>query len=219
MGLSMNYGEPVDRCEGITLIRQAVDRGVTFFDTAEAYGPFANETLLGMALVPIRDRVVIATKFGFAYDNNGTRFGLNSQPHHIRPAVHASLERLQTDRIDLLYQHGVDPTSPSKTSPAPSKTSSSKAKSGTSGSAKPLPTPSDEHTRHNQLRQSKANTPFGPETPKQRYSRSATNYTSGLSPGAHSDKVSSQRRESYGRRSARPSFSAKLSMNRSASSI
>jgi aryl-alcohol dehydrogenase-like predicted oxidoreductase len=109
MGLSANYGDPVDRASGIALIRAAVELGVTFFDTAEAYGPLTNEELVGEALAPIRDRVVIATKFGFVYDDSGTRLGLDSRPDQIRGAVDASLRRLRTDRIDLLYQHRVDP--------------------------------------------------------------------------------------------------------------
>ena len=102
-----------NRAEMITLIRDAVDRGVTFFDTAEAYGPFVNEELVGKALAPVRDQVIIATKFAFDIDPaTGERHGLNSQPEHIRQVVDASLRRLRTDRIDLLYQHRVDPNIP-----------------------------------------------------------------------------------------------------------
>ena len=110
MGLSHAYGRPVDRSEGITLIRSAVERGVTFFDTAEVYGPFTNEELVGEALEPLRDQVVIATKFGFA----GARVdrGLDSRPEHVREVVEASLSRLRTDVIDLLYQHRVDSAVP-----------------------------------------------------------------------------------------------------------
>ena len=107
MGLSFAFGPPVDRDTGIAVIRAAFDRGVTFFDTAEAYGPFANEELLGEALAPVRDQVVIATKFGFRLEN-GRQAGLNSRPDHIKEVAHASLKRLKTDRIDLLYQHRVD---------------------------------------------------------------------------------------------------------------
>jgi len=107
MGLSFAFGPAVDRDTGIAVIRAAFDRGVTFFDTAEAYGPFANEELLGAALAPVRDRVVIATKFGFRLEN-GRQAGLNSRPEHIKEVAHASLKRLKTDRIDLLYQHRVD---------------------------------------------------------------------------------------------------------------
>lgn len=113
MGMSANYGPPKDRPEMIALIRAAVDRGVTFFDTAETYGPFTNEELVGEALSPLRDRVVIATKFGFAFDpGTGKRLGLNSRPEHIRRVAEASLKRLRTDRIDLFYQHRVDPDVP-----------------------------------------------------------------------------------------------------------
>lgn len=113
MGMSTNYGAPRDRQEMIALIHTAVDRGVTFFDTAEVYGPFTNEDLVGEALAPIRDQVVLATKFGFAIDpSTGERHGLNSRPDHITQAVEASLIRLKTDVIDLLYQHRVDPAVP-----------------------------------------------------------------------------------------------------------
>jgi aryl-alcohol dehydrogenase-like predicted oxidoreductase len=111
MGLSSGFGPPTDREEGIAIIRAAVDRGVTFFDTAEAYGPFANEELVGAALGPVRDQVVIATKFGFKFDA-GKIAGLDSRPAHIREVADASLKRLGTDRIDLLYQHRVDPEVP-----------------------------------------------------------------------------------------------------------
>jgi aryl-alcohol dehydrogenase-like predicted oxidoreductase len=111
MGLSANYGDPVDIEHGVSLIRGAHDQGVTFFDTAEAYGPFTNETLVGEAIQPIRDQVVIATKFGFGYDG-ATRTGLNSRPENIIRALEGSLQRLRTERIDLLYQHRVDPDVP-----------------------------------------------------------------------------------------------------------
>jgi len=114
MGLSVNYGEPTDTKAGIDLIRAAVDRGVTFFDTAEVYGPFTNETLVGEALAPVRDEVVIATKFGFDINaQTGERSGnFNSRPEHIRAVCDASLKRLKTDRIDLFYQHRVDQNVP-----------------------------------------------------------------------------------------------------------
>lgn len=108
MGMSYAYGTPPDRKQMIALLRAAVDRGVTFFDTAEAYGPFTNEELLGEALAPVRDRVVLATKFGMKLGTNA----MDSRPEHIREVVEASLERLRTDRIDLLYQHRVDPDVP-----------------------------------------------------------------------------------------------------------
>lgn len=119
MGMSFSYGPPKDKVEMTALLREAVDRGVTFFDTAEVYGPFTNEELLGEALTPVRDRVVIATKFGFditpGKDPRGMGGGIpgvNSRPEHIREAVEGSLQRLQTDVIDLLYQHRVDPGVP-----------------------------------------------------------------------------------------------------------
>jgi aryl-alcohol dehydrogenase-like predicted oxidoreductase len=111
MGLSVSYGQPLDRQAAISLIRAAVDRGVTLFDTAEVYGPFTNEELVGEALAPVRDDVVIATKFGFRFDN-GKQAGLDSRPAHIREVADASLKRLRTDRIDLFYQHRVDPDVP-----------------------------------------------------------------------------------------------------------
>jgi aryl-alcohol dehydrogenase-like predicted oxidoreductase len=114
MGMSANYGPAADKQEMVALIRTAVERGVTFFDTAEAYGPFANEELVGEALAPLRDQVVIATKFGFDIDpNTGSRTGgLNSQPEHVKAVAEASLKRLRTDVIDLFYQHRVDPDVP-----------------------------------------------------------------------------------------------------------
>jgi aryl-alcohol dehydrogenase-like predicted oxidoreductase len=111
MGLSFGYGPATSRGEGIAIIRAAFDGGVTFFDTAEAYGPFANEELVGEALGPVRDQVVIATKFGFKFEG-GKQAGLDSRPAHIREVADASLTRLNTDRIDLLYQHRVDPNVP-----------------------------------------------------------------------------------------------------------
>ena len=111
MGISQSYGRPSSREDGIAIIRAAVDRGVTFFDTAEVYGPYANEDLVGEALEPARDRVAIATKFGFNIVD-GKMSGLNSRPSHILAVVDASLTRLRTDRIDLLYQHRVDPEVP-----------------------------------------------------------------------------------------------------------
>ena len=112
MGMSFSYGPPGDEQEMIALIRSAVERGVTFFDTAEVYGPFTNEELVGKALAPVREQVVIATKFGFEFDAERKQGGLNSQPKHIKEVVEASLRRLQVDTIDLLYQHRVDPDVP-----------------------------------------------------------------------------------------------------------
>ncbi|MEO6732782.1 MAG: aldo/keto reductase [Ferruginibacter sp.] len=110
MSISANYGPPANKTQGIKVIREAYEKGVTFFDTAEVYGPYTNEELVGGALAPFRNKVSIATKFGF--DIGGEQVGLNSKPDHIRKAVEGSLKRLKTDRIDLLYQHRVDPNVP-----------------------------------------------------------------------------------------------------------
>jgi aryl-alcohol dehydrogenase-like predicted oxidoreductase len=112
MSMSWGYGPPGDRQQMLALIRAAVDRGVTFFDTAEVYGPYINEELVGQALATYRDRVVIATKFGFKIDAEGRQSGLDSRPAHIRDVAEASLKRLKTEVIDLFYQHRVDPEVP-----------------------------------------------------------------------------------------------------------
>lgn len=112
MGISQSYGKPMERGDAIRFLRGAVDAGITFFDTAEAYGPFANEDVLGEALAPLRDRLVIATKFGFDIVDGRPTGGVNSRPEHIREVAEASLRRLRTDHIDLFYQHRVDPTVP-----------------------------------------------------------------------------------------------------------
>src|ERR1700761_1237092 len=112
MGLSFGYGPATEKGEAISLIRAAFDLGVTFFDTAEAYGPYKNEELVGEAVAPFRDQVTIATKFGFDFDAEGKQSGLNSQPEHIRQYVDGALRRLKTEVIDLLYQHRVDPNVP-----------------------------------------------------------------------------------------------------------
>ncbi|WP_419342268.1 aldo/keto reductase [Achromobacter sp. PD1] len=112
MGLSHGYGPATDTRQAVSLIRAAVDRGVTFFDTAEVYGPYLNEEVVGEALAPVRDQVVIATKFGFTFGDDNKQQIPNSRPEHIRWAVEGSLKRLKTDVIDLLYQHRVDPDVP-----------------------------------------------------------------------------------------------------------
>jgi aryl-alcohol dehydrogenase-like predicted oxidoreductase len=112
MGMSFGYGPAADKKDMISLIRSAVDRGVTFFDTAEAYGPYTNEELVGEALAPVRDRVVIATKFGFKFGPKGEQVGVDSRPQHIRQVAEASLKRLRIETIDLFYQHRVDPEVP-----------------------------------------------------------------------------------------------------------
>jgi aryl-alcohol dehydrogenase-like predicted oxidoreductase len=111
MGMSFGYGPAVGKQQGISVIRAAVERGVTFFDTAEVYGPYVNEELVGEALTPFRDEVIIATKFGFKIED-GKQVGLDSRPEHIKEVAEASLNRLSTDRIDLFYQHRVDPNVP-----------------------------------------------------------------------------------------------------------
>jgi len=112
MGMSSGYGPPKDKQEMISLLRAAVERGVTFFDTAEVYGPFTNEELVGEALAPMRERVVIATKFGFQISAKGEQIGFDSRPEHIKEVAEASLKRLRTDVVDLFYQHRVDPDVP-----------------------------------------------------------------------------------------------------------
>jgi aryl-alcohol dehydrogenase-like predicted oxidoreductase len=112
MGMSFGYGPAADKQEMISLIRTAVERGITLFDTAEVYGPFTNEELVGEALEPVRDQVVIATKFGFKLGSDGKQQGTDSRPEHIKEVAEASLKRLKTDRIDLFYQHRVDPDVP-----------------------------------------------------------------------------------------------------------
>src|SRR5437870_7439444 len=112
MGMSFSYGPPKDKQEMISLLHAAVEHGVTFFDTAEVYGPFANEELVGEGLVPFREQVVIATKFGFKIGPKGEQTGLDSRPEHIKEVADASLKRLRTDVIDLFYQHRVDPGVP-----------------------------------------------------------------------------------------------------------
>jgi aryl-alcohol dehydrogenase-like predicted oxidoreductase len=112
MGMSFGYGPPKNKQEMISLIRAAVERGVTFFDTAEVYGPFTNEELVGEALAPFREKVVIATKFGFKFGPKGQQIGFDSRPEHIKEVAEASLKRLRTDVIDLFYQHRVDPDVP-----------------------------------------------------------------------------------------------------------
>ncbi|MEV5716874.1 aldo/keto reductase [Amycolatopsis mediterranei] len=112
MGMSQSYGPLPGRRDAVALIRAAVERGVTFFDTAEVYGPFTNEEIVGEALEPVREQVVIATKFGFAFDADGRQTGLSSRPEHVKQVADASLRRLRTDTIDLFYQHRVDPDVP-----------------------------------------------------------------------------------------------------------
>ena len=149
MSMTGGYSDKPDRQEMISLIRTAVDRGVTFFDTAEIYGPYANEELVGEALAPYRGRVVIATKFGWDIDPvEGKPTGrVTSDPDVIKHVVDGSLQRLGVDAIDLYYQHRVDPEVPSRTSPARSKSSSKRARSSTSACPRRLPRRSGARTR------------------------------------------------------------------------
>src|SRR4051794_32019401 len=112
MGLSTSYGQPTGKQQAIAVIRAAVERGVTFFDTAQVYGPFTNEELVGEALAPFRSQVVIATKFGYTFGPNGENMGLDSRPEHIKQMTEGSLKRFRVETIDLLYQHRVDPNVP-----------------------------------------------------------------------------------------------------------
>ena len=123
----------------VAFLRQAVDHGITLFDTAEVYGPFANEEIVGEALEPVRDRVVIATKFGFAFDDDGHQSGVSSRPERIRAAVDGSLRRLRTDVLDLLYQHRVDPDVPIEDVAGTVRNSSPPARYGTSACPRPGP--------------------------------------------------------------------------------
>ena len=145
MGISFGLGPGLDRKDGVELIRAAFEGGVTFFDTAEVYGPWANESVVGEAVEPFRDRVVIATKFGFNIDENGVQHQdppLNSRPEHINRVAEASLRRLRTDRIDLLYQHRVDPAVPIEDVAGAVKELIDEARSATGDSPKPASTSS-----------------------------------------------------------------------------
>jgi hypothetical protein len=202
MGLSANYGQTPERDASIAMLRAAVDRGVTFFDTAEAYGPFSNEDVVGEGLAPVRDQIVIATKFGFSYDGT-TRTGLDSRPEHLTQAVEGSLRRLRTDRIDLLYQHRVDPQVPIEDVAASVKTSSRLGRCCSSGCPRPVPTPSVAPTLSSPLRRCSRSTRCGPATPNPRSCQSARSSASGSCPGALSAKASSPAGSAPTRHSAR----------------
>lgn len=148
MSISANYGPPADRHQGITVIREAHEKGVTFSDTAEVYGPYTNEDLVGEALAPFRNRVRVASKFGFDIEASG----LNSRPDHIKKVVEGSLKRLRTDRIDLYYQHRVDPAVPIEEVAVGSRISSSKARCCTSASPRRVRKQSAERMRFNRWR-------------------------------------------------------------------
>ena len=157
MGLSYGYGPATDKHEAISLIRTAVERGITFFDSAEAYGPFKNEELLGEALAPMRDQVVIATKFGFKFDGD-KQSGTDSRPEHIKEVAEASLKRLNTDTIDLFYQHRVDPDVPIEDVAGAVKDLIRKARSSTSAFPKQECKRSVAHMQFSRSRRSRANT-------------------------------------------------------------
>src|SRR5258706_13566591 len=161
MGLSYGYGLAADMQEMISLIRSAVERGITFFDTAEAYGPFKNEELVGEALAPFRGQVVIATKFGFKFGPKGEPIGLDSRPEHIKEVAEASLKRLKTDVIDLLYQHRVDPNVPIEDVAGAVQELIRQGKVKHLASRKRACKPFGAPTPSSRLRPCRANTPYG----------------------------------------------------------
>ena len=161
MGLSHGYGPATDTQQAVALIRSAVERGVTFFDTAEVYGPYLNEQVVGEALAPVRDQVVIATKFGFTFGDDNKQQILNSRPKHIRVAVEGSLRRLKTDYIDLLYQHRVDPDVPIEDVAGVVKDLIGKARLSTSACLRPVRRPFAVRTRCSRSQRCKANTRCG----------------------------------------------------------
>ncbi len=170
MGMSFSYGPPKDKKEMTALLHAAVDRGVTFFDTAEVYGPFTNEELVGEALAPFRKQVVIATKFGFDLSGSDQRpgaAGLNSRPEHIKQAVEGSLKRLKIETIDLLYQHRVDPNVPIEDVAGAVKELIQQARSSTSACLKPACKPSVARTKSSRSRRFRANTRCGREPEKE----------------------------------------------------
>lgn len=163
MSISANYGPPAPRDQGIKAIRTAYEKGVTFFDTAEVYGPYTNEDLVGEALAPFRDKVVIATKYGFNLQGSG---GLNSRPEHIKQVVEGSLARLKTDRIDLYYQHRVDPAVPIEDVAGAIKDLIAVGKVLHFGLSEAIATPSAGRMRFSQSRPFKPNTRLWKETRK-----------------------------------------------------
>ena len=182
MGLSFAYGQPVDKQSGISLLRSAVERGITFFDTAEAYGPFTNEELVGEALAPFRDQVVIATKFGFKLSPEGKQVGVDSRPAHIKDVANASLKRLKTDVIDLFYQHRVDPNVPIEDVAGTVKELIAEVRSDISDFLKQECKRYDARTRSNGSQLSRTNTHCGPGAPKRKYYQRAKNLESALFP-------------------------------------
>ena len=191
MGLSFGYGLATETQRAIKLIRLAVERGVTFFDTAEVYGPFVNEELVGEALSPFRDHVVIATKFGFDLDpQTGKQRGLNSRPEHIKAVAEASLKRLKTDVIDLFYQHRVDPNVPMEEVAGAGKDLIEEGRSGISVCRKPGYSRSGARALSSRLPPSRANTACGGANPKWRSCQRWRNWESVLSPSALCGRVS-----------------------------
>ena len=190
MGMSFSYGQPPDKQEMIGLLRAAVERGVTFFDTAEVYGPFTNEELLGEALAPLREQVVIATKFGFKLEAGQQGLAaLDSRPEHIKEVVEASLKRLKTDYIDLLYQHRLDPNVPIEDVAGAVKDLIAEGKVGHFGlSEVGVETIRRAHAVH-RLRHCKANTACGGASRKRKFCRRSKNWESDLCRTARSAKV------------------------------
>ncbi len=191
MGMSSGYGPAGDRQEMIRMIRAAVDEGVTFFDTAEVYGPFANEELVGEALQPVRDRVVIATKFGWKIDPATRKsVGLDSRPEHIREVADASLKRLLTDRIDLFYQHRVDTAVPMEDVAGAVKELIQAGKVKHFGLSEAASGPSAAPMRFSRWRHFKVSTPSGGGSRRRRYYPRARNSGSASSPSARSARAS-----------------------------
>ncbi len=185
MGLSHGYGPATDTRQAIELIRAAVERGVTFFDTAEVYGPYLNEEVVGEALKPFRDRVVIATKFGFTFGDDNKQQILNSRPEHIREAVEGSLCRLKTDVIDLLYQHRVDPDVPIEDVAGTVKDLIAEGKVKHFGLSEAEHKPFVVHMRYNLSPPCKANIPCGGVSLNRKFCRYWRNWELVLSPSAH----------------------------------
>jgi aryl-alcohol dehydrogenase-like predicted oxidoreductase len=189
MGMSQSYGVIPDKADMIHVLRAAVDRGVTLFDTAQIYGPFANEELVGEALAPMRDQVVIATKFGLRVDTDGQQV-TDSRPEVIRESVEGSLRRLRTDRIDLLYQHRVDPNVPIEDVAGTVKDLIDAGKVGTLDFPKRASRRSGTHTPSNRSRRSRANTRCGGVDRKKRFCQLWKSWASGWFPSAHSERAS-----------------------------
>jgi aryl-alcohol dehydrogenase-like predicted oxidoreductase len=215
MGLSFGYGPAVDKQKGISLMRSAVERRVTFFDTAEVYGPFTNEELVGEALAPFRDQVVIATKFGFDLDpNTGQQRGLASRPEHIKEVAEASLKRLKTDRIDLFYQHRVDPNVPIEDVAGAVKGLIQEGRSSTSDFPSRACRPSVVLMRSSLSLRSKASIPCGGGNPRRRYCRRSRNSGSASSPSALWARASSRAPLTRTRRSTAPTSATSFPASR-----